>query len=121
MAKIILPILSIAILLTACLPGHEKVNIITFQPDDLEVHLYSEMEEKESEQAYLDALLDMKQKLSDKEIQFVQKTISKKNVQADVKQFPTLIIFKDGKRITSISGHTDKNQIVDQLLTTIQK
>ncbi|GEN55467.1 hypothetical protein [Halobacillus faecis] len=110
--RIILSFLAI-FLLAGCLQKGESVQVLTATPEDYELYLYSEVDQEESAQDYLSALLDWKMKQDDgAELQFKQTEKDKSELSIPTEELPVLVVKEEGKTITTISGNNPREKIL---------
>lgn len=100
-------------LLTGCFMQTDKIQVLTAQPDDYELYLYTEPDQEEAAQNYLSALLDWKLKQDDGEkLNFQQSAMNSTKVNFSQDDLPVLVVKQEGKTISTISGENPRQEIL---------
>ncbi|MBH0228986.1 hypothetical protein [Halobacillus yeomjeoni] len=120
-------LLSITILLVVagCLPAEKNIEILSAKKDSYEVYLYTKSEPSNKAQNYISALLDWKTATKDQlQMEFQQTKVSLDNIHLKEEQLPALIIKKEGKMVSQITGEQPSRDIfstIDRSITMASK
>jgi hypothetical protein len=121
--KIVYSLAIILIFLTSCQQPAEKVDIITFHPTDYDVMLLTNESNKNMEEKYLDAIIELKAKYPSEfnQVSSEAKSISEMNISISHDQNPILLITKNGQTVKEFSGSTSKAEIKKHLEMTMEQ
>ncbi|AIF45472.1 hypothetical protein [Virgibacillus sp. SK37] len=115
--KFLAIIIFILISSTGCGRSNSNViDVVTFQPFDYHISLFSDATSEHNKNLYIDALIELKAKhpAAFKNIQTEE--ISKEEAdQLSKIEDTTLIISKNGRTLSRLSGEQDKSKIVNTL------
>lgn len=116
---IILSIISI-LLLAGCFPQKENIEVLSAEHSPYELHLYTDLEQKEKADSYLSALVDWKTKQDDQQdLEFKQRKANSDQLELSKDQLPALVIKKEGKVVANIFGDVPREQILTELESSI--
>lgn len=94
--------------------------MVFFEPSNYQVYLYSDGNNKNLENNYLSAILDLKISYPNVVNQMhVEETTASGLRQKDIGEYPTLVIIKDGVTIEKLSGENHKKKILNRLEETL--
>ncbi|MCA1023427.1 hypothetical protein GLW03_00005 [Halobacillus halophilus] len=110
-------ILTVLLLLMGCIGKSEEVQVLSASPDEYELYLYTNPEQEEKAENYMSALLNWKLDIEDKKrLQFKQTTTESHKVK-DIEDdsLPMLVVKKEGRTITKLSGVNTESRISSTL------
>ncbi|MBN8234292.1 hypothetical protein JF544_03490 [Halobacillus kuroshimensis] len=112
-----LMIFTVLLLLMGCIGQSEEVQVLSTSPDDYDLYLYTNPDQEEKAENYMTALLNWKLEHQDhNRLQFKQTTTDSHNVE-DIEgaSLPMLVVKKEGRTITRLSGIETENRISSTL------
>jgi hypothetical protein len=119
--KFVLLLLFFLLFTAGCQKTGAVVDVITFQPADYDIMLFTDQSCKSLKNIYMDALLELKAAHPN---EFrgggleEEKSINELNYKVSPNG-PTLLILKDGKTLSRLTGEKTKSEIIDELQSTI--
>jgi hypothetical protein len=123
--KLIVILIFILILIpfSGCAKSNNKViDVVTFQPLDYDVSLFSDAKSDHNRNLYIDAIIELKAKYPTafKNVQTGEMTKEEAARLSEIEE-TTLIISKNGQTVSRLSGDQDKSKIVNTLEKFVEK
>lgn len=104
------------ILLAGCFPQTKDVEVLSVEDSNYELFLYTKQHQNEAANHYLSALLNWKTKQSSIEtLDFKKSQTRSHQLRIPGDNLPALVIKKEGKILTSISGKRTSDYILTEL------
>ncbi|WP_101843747.1 hypothetical protein [Halobacillus sp. Marseille-P3879] len=109
------------ILISSCTAGGEDIKVISANPSDYKINLYTHPDDEEQANEYMAALLNWKTNQEDDNyLSFQESTVNTSELDLSAEQLPALIIYKEGKPIQTVTGeNTTPKDIVNTLENTV--
>ncbi|UOQ43187.1 hypothetical protein MUN89_14750 [Halobacillus salinarum] len=103
-------------LLAGCFPHKENVEVISASPSGYDIYLYTQTDQKQKAESYFNALLDWKMKQgNDGTLAFKKSKTDSNSIEVSENELPALVIKKEGKTVTKISGNSNQKNILSKL------
>lgn len=118
MLKIIISAFVAFVLLSGCQKDEVMVEVFTFSPSDYHVLFIPDFAEDAADTIYMDAILDLKATYPTEFVETNKEERDLSEIGVDLSG-PILIIQKDGKNISEISGEKTMKEIRDELEHTL--
>lgn len=104
---------------TSCNAKH-PIEEVSFTPSDFQVFFYTTNSNPKIENEYLTAIWDLKKDYPEQMDNIQLKETTKEAAERKkIGEYPALVIIKDGKTVSSISGDTDKSKVLQHLKQTV--
>ncbi|MBM7552920.1 hypothetical protein [Thalassobacillus pellis] len=120
MAKVVFPLVTMLLMVAGCTPGQKNIEVISTAPEGYEVYLFTDKQASEKQAAYLNAFLEFRNEYYGGSLDFKKRSPELVKLHEEVSQYPTLIILKNGKTITQISGHAEQGEVFQQLSSLVE-
>ncbi|PAV29865.1 hypothetical protein CIL05_08270 [Virgibacillus profundi] len=114
-------VIILILFISGCQHTNTMVDVITFKPSNYQVMFFPNNTEKDTKNVYMDAMLELKAKYPKAftEVEAIEKEVDE--LKDVIKQDePILIISKNGRTISQLSGEKPKTEIVEQLEMTMK-
>ncbi|MBM7572230.1 hypothetical protein [Aquibacillus albus] len=100
--------------------SQKKINVISLKSNNYHIYFYAEKINSVAEDAYLQAILDFKTNLASSmdDFQLTQSETNISNVH-HIKNFPTLIITKNGETVAKVTGKASSAEVLSNLKSAI--
>ncbi|MCP8616065.1 hypothetical protein [Salirhabdus salicampi] len=96
---------------SSCVRTEASVDVVLYQPYDFDVLLFSNKQNYQVEESYINAMLTLQRKTTKNETVWKQ-TIMDTPPNISIQEYPTLIIMKDQQILMKISGPKEKQDIL---------